>query len=426
MRGLAIFVFASALYAQQAYPLESLRVTGAERVNSGRILAVAGLKIGQAVNKANFDAARERLMATGAFESVGYQYKPSTKKTGYDAVIEVTEILQMFPYRFEELPVPEAALREAIAKQELLFEDEIPLTQPVLERYNRIVSTAAGKIAEGHITYSAAGEGAIVFRPPGDAPHIYEVHFSGNELLTTEQLSAKFILVAFGAEYKESQVRALLDSSVRRLYEAKGRLRVVFQKITAEPTKAPEVTGVSVSVQIAEGAEYKLGSIKVNGVATKQLREIETLADFKKDETANFDEVDKALERIRKRYWGTGYLHAKTSADRSVNDKDHVVDLTVRVDPGPQFTYGKLDIQGLDILSEPAIRKAWGPREGKPFDPTSPDVFLKQIRDDALFDNLGETKSVTKLNEEAKTADVTLTFKGGAVAKEQRSRRVRP
>jgi outer membrane protein insertion porin family len=152
------------------------------------------------------------------------------------------------------------------------------------------------------------------------------------------------------------------------------------------------------------------------------VKETEALADLKKDEPANFDEIEKGLERVRKRYRGNGYLHVTAKADRTINDKDRVVDLTIKVDPGPQFTYGKLEIKGLDLLSEPAIRKMWGPREGRPFDSTSPDAFLKEIREQALFDNLGETKSQTQLNEATKTADVTLIFTGGQPAAAQRRR----
>lgn len=401
----------------EAFPLENMQVRGAEHLQPARILAATGLKLGQKVNKSTFDAARERLLATGAFELVAYQFSPSASSVGYDVTFEVNEVLQMYPYRFEDLPVGDARLRESVHQREPLFDEVIPVTQDVIGRYASIFAAAAGVPVEGHLTYSKTGEPSILFRPPGDAPHIYEAHFTGNKILTAEQLTAKFLLIAFGAEYSEAQVRALLDSSVRPLYEAKGRLRVAFPKITAEATKAPEVIGESVTIQIVEGPEYKLGAVNYSGIASKQLKEIDRLADFKKDQTVDFDDVDKALDRIRKRYWGTGYLHAKTSADRSVNDKDHIVDLTVKIDPGPQFTYGKLAIQGLDIFAEPAVRKAWGAREGHPFDPTSPDAFLKEIREGGVFDNLADAHSQTKLNEDTKTADVTLIFKGGDAPK---------
>jgi hypothetical protein len=71
---------------------------------------------------------------------------------------------------------------------------------------------------------------------------------------------------------------------------------------------------------------------------------------------------------------------------------------------------GRLNIEGLDLEGEAAIKKMWGLREGKPFNPEYPDAFFKSVREQAMFDDLGQTKAVTKVNEGEKTVDVTLVF----------------
>ena len=86
------------------------------------------------------------------------------------------------------------------------------------------------------------------------------------------------------------------------------------------------------------------------------------------------------------------------------------MDLLVNVDTGPLYSYGKLEIRGLDLIGEPAIRKMWGERQGKPYDSEAPEAFLKEVHDQGVFDNLGATRSETKVNEPAKTVDVTLVF----------------
>src|SRR5437879_2752687 len=107
--------------AQPAFPLETLRVQGNDRIPAERIVALTGLKIGQPVVKDDFDAARNRLLAAGAFESVGYEFKPSPDNMGYDGVFQVVEVSQLYPYRFEDLPASEDALRVALRKQEPLL-----------------------------------------------------------------------------------------------------------------------------------------------------------------------------------------------------------------------------------------------------------------------------------------------------------------
>jgi hypothetical protein len=74
------------------------------------------------------------------------------------------------------------------------------------------------------------------------------------------------------------------------------------------------------------------------------------------------------------------------------------------------------------VISEPAIRKMWGAKEGKPFDAGYPETFLKDVHDQGIFDNLGDTTSQMKINEDAKTVDVTLVFLGSKTPDSGRKR----
>src|SRR5579862_9636648 len=113
MRTFVFLTLASVAFAQDGarFPLENVRIEGNARIATQRILAAAGLKIGAQVARADFDQAREKLLATGAFESVGYSYKPSADQKGYDGVFQVVEVVQLYHYRFENLPASDADLR---------------------------------------------------------------------------------------------------------------------------------------------------------------------------------------------------------------------------------------------------------------------------------------------------------------------------
>jgi len=413
--GLILFpVLAPAQSPSLPYPLTNLTIKGNKHYTPAQIITASGLRVGQIVSKDNFDAARARLLDTGAFESVGYEFKPDAAKTGYEATFELAEVALLYPYRFEDLPAADAALRVALTKQEILLGELIPGTREVLDRYERALTKALdGKVTvEGKLNYDLPGEPTVLFRPAGDRPRISEVHVTGNESVPAMQLLNKFADVAVGTEFTEPAVRRLLDASIRPMYEAHGKVRVAFPKIVAEPAKQSEVIGVSVTVTVEEGAAYRLGAERFTGAAVRQAKELEDLVKWRKDETVNFDEIKTGLDRIVKRYKSTGYIHAVARADRTYDDKEHTVNLAVNVDAGALFNYGKLEIRGLDVISEPAIRKMWGVRDGKPFDAGYPDAFLKEVKDQGIFDNLGETSSQTKVNEDAKTVDVTLIFVG--------------
>src|SRR5579862_5920728 len=68
--------------APTAYTVENLTVEGNHAFRSEQILRAAGLRAGQKAGKAEFEAARDRLVATGAFDNVSYRYAPSADGEG--------------------------------------------------------------------------------------------------------------------------------------------------------------------------------------------------------------------------------------------------------------------------------------------------------------------------------------------------------
>jgi outer membrane protein insertion porin family len=416
----ATFIFGQ---APTAYPLESLRVQGNEQFRSERILEAAGLKIGQAVAKADFNRARDRLLATGGFEKVGYEYKPSAAGTGYDAVFEVAETTPLYRYRFEELP-SEAALRETLRKLEPLFDDRIPATPQVMNRFSQALAQSIGGGIQviGDINSDTPGELMVLFRPMGARQNISEVNFKGNQVVETPDLTRAISGTAVGVGYSEPLFRQMLDLSVRPLYEERGRIRVAFP--TIEVAKSTENRGLVIAVTVDEGPSYKLGEVEYRGVERRQVAALEKLADLPKDEVANFKQIAEAMARVRKQFREDGYLRVEAPVERVIQETEHVVNLVANIKPGPRYTMGKLTIVGLDILSEPVIRKMWQMQPGSPYRESYADSLLARIQAEDIFDNLDRTGAEAVIHDDTETVDVTLTFLGARAADQsQRDRR---
>jgi outer membrane protein insertion porin family len=424
MRACLLLLLAGLVFAQapEKYPLEAFRVEGNQKIPADRILNASGLKIGAPVNKSDFDAARDRLLESGAFDSVGFNFKPANAN-GYEATFQVVEIGTLYPYRFEALPGPDDALRAALRKQEPLLGDKIPATPQVLNRYIAAIGRFFdGKIdAKGEIN-TDSGTLEIVFRPAGNRANIAEVNFTGNQAILTPVLLGKLSPAAVGIPYSEPLLRRVLDSALRPLYEEAGRIRVTFPEITVK--KAENNDGVVVTIAINEGPVYKLGEVALAGVPQPEIALIEKSADWHKGETANFANIERGLDKIRQRERSQGFLRADTRVTREIHDQDRTVNLVINVDRGAQFTLGKLDVQGLDLIGEPAIRKMWKIEPGQPFQEGYPEAFLNRVRDEGIFDNLGKTRADTNIHEDSHTVDVTLFFAGaGAPVKGKNGKR---
>jgi outer membrane protein insertion porin family len=386
------------LAAQPArWPVRSVAVEGNRNYSKEQILAVAGIKVGQPAGKQEFEAARDRLMATGLFETVGYRFAPSPDGKAYAASFQVTEVEPVYPVRFEDLNIPEAKLHA-------LFAPKIPPTSAVLDRYTKTLEELVNEKVAAKLTAVGPDQFVIVFRPARPIPAVAQVTYEGNQAIPSQVLQDAIAGVAIGVPYSEERFRQLLDSSVRPVYEARGLIRVAFPKIATEPAK--DVRGLAVKVTVEEGPAYELGEVKLEGTTAVKIE-----SEFKSGEVANFDEIAQGVEQIKKKLRRQGYMKADARIDRNVNDKRKTVDLTIHIDEGPRFVFGKLNIQGLDIHGEAAIKSLWALKEGKPFNADYPDFFLNRVREDQIFENLGKTRSEIKVSEKERTVDVTLYFR---------------
>ena len=396
------------------WPIESLKAEGSHNYTQAQILAVSGLKVGQLAGKPEFEAARDRLVATGMFETVGYKFAPGGDKNGYAASFQVVEVQPAYPIRFDDLGVPEKELTEYLRARDPLFAPRLAATKAVLERYRQWVQeylTAhhSNDKVIARVTPIAPSEFVVLFRPARSDPAVAEVAFEGNQVIPSSALQSAIAEVAIGLPYKEDAFRQYLDSSIRPLYDARGRIRVAFPKVTVE--KTADVQGLAVKVKVEEGESFDLGDVRIEGAPHFEPLRLLKTAKFKNGDLADFDEVGKGVDRIRKTLAHQGYIRNDVQLVRKIDDAKKTVNLLVRIDEGPQFVFGTLHIEGLDLNGEAAIRKMWTHKQGTPYNPEYPNYFLGQVREEGLFDNLGESRAETKTDDKTHVVDVTLNFK---------------
>jgi len=258
-------------------------------------------------------------------------------------------------------------------------------------------------------------EWVILFRPARDLPAVAQVTFEGNQVVPQNVLREAVAGAAIGAPYTEDSFRAILSASIRPVYEARGRVRVSFTKLRTEPVS--DVKGIHVFVTVEEGESYELGKLSIEDPCPIDKATLLAETDFKTHDVANMDRLNEGLEKMRVVLRHAGYMNAHLSTHRKVNDDKKLVDVSVAVEAGPQFLMGKLTMTGLDLQGEAEMKRIWTMTTGKPFNPDYPDMFLKRVREEGMFDHLGKTKADTHLNDKAHTADVTLTFSGDEGAK---------
>ena len=249
------------------WPIQTLAVEGNHIYSSEEVLAIAGLKLGQMAGQDEFDAAHNRLLATGAFDTVGYKFEPRPDGKGYAASFQVTEV-GVLPVRFHDLGVPDAELENVLRLGDPLFSlEKLPASKQVVDRWTtRIREYLASKNLDDKIMGNVEPwpeQLAIVFRPAKGLPVVAEVSFEGNQAVPQIALRTAIAGAAVGSPYTEGIFRGILDASVRPVYEARGLLRVTFPELRTEP--AQDVEGLRVLVTVSEGSSFKFGRVEIAG-----------------------------------------------------------------------------------------------------------------------------------------------------------------
>lgn len=396
------------------WPIQRLSVEGNHDYTADQVLAVAGLKIGQMAGKPEFDAARDRLLACGAFENVSYKFAPDPDGKAYLAIFQVVETPTAYPVRIEDLGVSAHEIEDYLHQKDPLFNTKkLPATKPVLDRYVALMqeylsAKGSAEKVKAEVTADAPEQYSIVFRPSRPLPAVARVTFEGNKVMTQTALQDAIWGSAVGLPYTEKSMRTLLNTGIKPLYEARGRIKVAFTNIRTEPVS--DVEGIKVHVTLDEGEVYSLGKVAFDGQVPVDPAALLKTGDFKTGDIANFDRIGEGVERIRLAVRRAGYLETKVTTQRQVDDAKKTVDVSVHVESGPVFTMGKLTYVGLDLEGEAEMNRMWGLKTGKAFNPEYPDLFLKRVHDEGVFDHLGVTKAETKINEKDRSVEVTLRF----------------
>jgi len=404
--------------------LHSVTVKGNHLYSSADIVKESGLQIGQHVSAPIVEQARQRLSATELFNNVADQFRYTGNPPQYDLTIEVSENEQLFPIHFERLGVSDDAIRQYLRTHVAFYSDQIPGTQGVLKRYTDAVQQLVAQTSpqikvKARLSNEDPQHLTVLFLPDAPTPTISQVIVSGNQAIDTGAILRAVNDVAIGAPLSDQRIKMILDGAIKPLYAAKGYAAVSFPSVETEQSKSN--LGVIVKVRIQEGPMFKVGSIRFRGSGMDE-DEIRSTIPFKPGQAFSAEQVDNFRLELLHRMKRKGFLDASVLTDMQPDDSKRVVSVTYNVVPGTAYAFRTLDIQGLDVTTEPVIAKLWGEKAGGPFNPDYPDFFLKRVQEQGIFDNLGDTRSDFTADAASHTVTVHLYFKGGE-SKEAKDRK---
>jgi outer membrane protein assembly factor BamA len=403
--------------------LREVKADGLKTLTSDQVTALSGLQIGQQVGRDDLQGAADKLVQSGVFAHVKYNFQ--SRADGLVVTFHLEEADRM-PAYFDNLPwFTDGELNEAIRAK-------LPFYSGTLPGAGAVVEQAADAVSQFLATHGlqAAVEHTVVANPNGDGT-IQEFHIEGSSLsiasldfsdasLNTSKVVQQQLAELKGKPYSRMAIDLFLTEQIRPIYQKQGYLRVKLGppeiRLTGNPNqKLPEK--IPVFVPVEPGAIYKWKGVEWSGNSLLSTITLTSDLGLKPGEVADGMAIEGGLDHIREEYAHVGYLEAKIDPVANFDDQAHTVSYRVRVDEGGTFKFNALTITGLSPGAEKRLRDAWSIPQGEVFDKTIFEDFLTKLEtkpNDIFgtlpvhYDNVGHW---VQPDDARHTVDVLLDFK---------------
>ncbi len=381
--GFMILLAAAGGAQAQSYTFSSVDIQGNERIEAGTILSYAGIARGETVSAAQLNAAYQRILGSGLFQTVDLAPRGGT------LVITVRE----WP----------TINRVSIEGNRRLKDEDL---QPLLQSQSRRVfsPTVAEQDAAGIVeAYQQQGRLAATVDPviiersnnrvdlvfevsEGRVVEIERLSFIGNRsysdrrlrrVLETKQAGILRALIradTFVADRLEFDKQVLRDFYLSRGY-------VDFQVLSATSEFSRDRNGFFVTFNIREGQSFDFGNITVTSDLPEiDVAEYQAVLQLKPGDTYSPTLVDATIARLERLAIKNGLDFVRADPRITRNDRGLRLDIEFNLVRGERIFVERIDIEGNTTTLDRVIRQQFNTVEGDPFNPREIREAAERIR----------------------------------------------
>ncbi len=173
---------------------------------------------------------------------------------------------------------------------------------------------------------------------------------------------------------------------------------------------------LKIKVPVTEGKIYRVGELKVEGNSIFSEAQILGYIGLKKGEIADGKRLqDVVYEELKKVYGAQGFVNYSGEyepefKDNPTNPNEGIIDLTLRIDEGKQFTLRRLEFTGNTFTRDKVMRREFLLNEGDIYNQQSLDYSVARLNQTQYFDPIDKDQDVEIRTDEEK-GDVDLIVK---------------
>ncbi len=366
--------------------LREVKCDGQKKLTEGQIAGLTGLQTGTQVGREDLQKAADKLVASGLFATVKYDFK--TRAEGLTLDFHVTESPRV-PAYYDNFPwFGDSELNDAIRAQLPFFDGTLPEAGNVVDIaadaiHGLLVAHKLDLPVQHQVVGNPLGDGNIQqFTVQGAGLKIASLSFS-DAALAANPVVQQHLSEINGKPYSRTTIDVFLAEQIRPVYLRQGYLKAKLGppevRLSGPPTaKLPEE--LPVYVPVATGDVYHFGDVQWSGNNVISSIALGAYLGLKNGAVANGMEMEAALEQIREEYGRRGYLDATVQPESSFDDAAHTVSYKIAISEGKQYHMGGWVITGISSNGESRVRTTFPIAAGDVFDKIKYEDYLVQLQ----------------------------------------------
>lgn len=380
--------FATQAQAQAVASFSRIDVSGNIRIAADTIRVIANLPTGVEVTPGQINEAKQRLVASGLFESV--EVYPDRGRL----VIEVVENPTINQINIE-------------GNRRLKDENLLPLLQSQSRRAFSPVTAEqdARAIVDAYAAVGRIGtsvEPKLIRRSDNRVDLVFQVsearvaevrrigfvgnrNFSDRRLRRVLETKQAGIFRALVRRDTFIQDRLEFDrQQLREFYLQRGYID--FEVLSVAPEFARERNAFLLTYTIREGQQYFFGDVSVTATAPDaNVEDFEDVLDIKSGKVFDNRRIDSVLSRLDERAGELGLPFVQAVPRVTRNDLTRTVDIEFEIASAPRVFIERIDIEGNIATLDRVIRRQFNVVEGDPLNRREVSEATDKIRATGFF-----------------------------------------
>lgn len=433
--------------------VESVDISGNRRLRDDDLFYYIKTRAGDVYDPAALERDLKELLSLNFFDKTATRVLTTDgARGGVNVIFEVKELPIVRDLQFTGLKaVPESDVLKEFRERRVGISKEAVYDPVKARNATRILRellaskgypNATVNIREEEVSATSV---AITFDiDQGNRSRIIDIQFEGNEHFSDGELRGSLQLVketGLISRFKGQDILDLrkLQYDLQRNVLSYMRSKGYFQARLGDPVVEglgvkrtdfiPLITlpipfisskddTLRITVPVAEGRIFRVGSVKVSGNSIYSEQQILAIIGLKTGEIADGKRLQDAIyEDLKNLYGQNGFIQYSAEPeteykDNPTNPNEGIVDITITIEEGKQFTLRRLEFTGNTFTRDRVMRREFLLNEGDIYNSRYLDISIARLNQTQYFDPIEKEQDVeTRTDEEQGDVDLIVKIK---------------